>query len=801
MRISINKVQIRKSLIHLYTAIGFAVISLIFYSPLLEGKKLYQSDINQYEGMSREITDNRDNFSDEIYWIDNAFGGMPTFQLGAKFAYDILAPIHMMFRFIPRPAHTLFLYLLTMYILLMVLKIPWRIAVLGSIAFAFSTYLLIILQVGHNTKALAISYIPLVVAGLLLLKQHKLLPGFLVSLVAISLQIRANHYQMTYYMLILLGIYFIVYLVDSYRKNDVKDFITYMSLFVLAGILSLGLNAPNILSTYDYSKYSTRSQSELKLNPDGTEKEISTGLDYDYITQYSYGIFESLNLIAPRVQGGASSEDVGEDSDLYEFLIDNNVPKPQAESFIKSVPTYWGSQPILEAPAYIGASIAFLFILSLFVVKGPFKWWLLISFILSLLLSWGKNFPLLTNLFIDYVPFYNKFRAVSSIQVILEFAVPLLAVIGLNKFLADSDLKNIRRSFAIFSVPLIILFLFSGSLSFVGLYDNYYSNGYGQEIFNQIIEERKNIFNKDVLRALLIGGIIFLTLRFSKSIGRNFTFLIVSIIVFIDLYSVNSRYIDKDLFIDKSINTYQLSEIDNEILLDTLDYRVFNLSTGLSNASSSYYHNSLNGYHAAKLRRFQEYYDYLTFHDNEKLFNSLNVKYLIGKDDQDQDQLYVNPDALGNAWAVDSLLVLDNPDELLNKLKDTNISKIALGLKKSIPKDLPKIFNSKDLIEIEKVKNSSSHLTYNYNALSNQLIVFSEIYYPSGWEVFVDGEKSNFFDVNYLLRGMLIPKGKHKIDFYFSPKIVNTGINIRIITIIITFSLIAYMLYRENKWV
>ena len=801
MRISINKVQFRKSLIHLYTAIGFAVVSLIFYSPLLDGKRLFQSDINQYEGMSREITENRDAFSDEIYWIDNAFGGMPTFQLGAKFAYDVLAPIHMLFRFIPRPAHTLFLYLLTMYILLMVLKIPWRIAVLGSIAFAFSTYLLIILQVGHNTKALAISYIPLVIAGLLLLKQHKLLPGFLVSLVAISLQIRANHYQMTYYMLILLGIYFIVYLVDSYRKKDVKDFITYMSLFFLAGILALGLNAPNILSTYDYSKYSTRSQSELKLNPDGSEKEISTGLDYDYITQYSYGIFESLNLVAPRVQGGASSEDVGENSDLYEFLIDNNVPKPQAQSFIKSVPTYWGSQPILEAPAYIGASIAFLFVLSLFVVKGPFKWWLLISFILSLLLSWGKNFPLLTNLFIDYVPFYNKFRAVSSIQVILEFAVPLLAVIGLNKFLADSDLKNIRRSFAIFSVPLIILLVISGSLSFAGLYDDYYSNGYGQEIFNQIIEERKNIFNKDILRALLIGGVIFLTLRFSKLIGRNFTFLIVSLIVIVDLYSVNSRYIDKDLFIDKSINTYQLSEIDNEILLDTLDYRVFNLSTGLSNASSSYYHNSLNGYHAAKLRRFQEYYDYLTFHDNEKLFNSLNVKYLIGKDDQDQDQLYVNPDALGNAWSVDSLLILDNPDELLNKLKDTDISKIALGLKNSIPKDLPQTFESKDLIKIEKVKNSSSHLTYNYNALSEQLIVFSEIYYPSGWEVFIDGEKSNFFDINYLLRGMLIPEGKHEIEFFFSPEIVKTGINIRIITIIITFSLIAYMLYRENKWV
>ncbi|MDC1010413.1 YfhO family protein [Flavobacteriaceae bacterium] len=801
MRISINKVSIRKSLIHLYTAIGFAVVSLIFYSPLLDGKKLYQSDINQYEGMSREISDNRDNFSDEIYWIDNAFGGMPTFQLGAKFAYDILSPIHMLFRFIPRPAHTLFLYLLTMYILLMVLKIPWRISVLGSIAFAFSTYLLIILQVGHNTKALAISYIPLVVAGLFLLKQHKLLPGFLVSLVAISLQIRANHYQMTYYMLILLGIYFIVYLIYSYRNNDVKDFLKYMGIFILAGILSLGLNAPNILSTYDYSKYSTRSQSELKLNPDGTEKQISTGLDYDYITQYSYGVFESLNLIAPRIQGGASSEDLGEDSDLYKFLIDNNVPKPQADSFIKSVPTYWGSQPILEAPAYIGASVVFLFILSLFVVKGPFKWWLLISFVLSLLLSWGKNFPLLTNFFIDYIPFYNKFRAVSSIQVILEFAVPLLSVIGLNKFLADSELKNIKRSFAIFSVPLILLIVISGSFSFVGLYDDYYLNGYGQEIFNQIIEERKNIFNQDILRALLIGGIVFFILRFSKLIGRNYTFIIVSIIVFIDLFTVNNRYIDKELFIDKSINTYQLTEIDNEILTDTLDYRVFNLSTGLSNASSAYYHNALNGYHAAKLRRFQEYYDYLNFHDNEKLFNSLNVKYLIGKDEQNQDLLYENPDALGNAWSVDSLIVLNNPDELLSKLKDTDISKVALGLKNTIPKDLPKSFDSEDLIKIEKIKNSSSNLIYNYNSLSDQLIVFSEIYYPSGWEVYIDGEKSNYFDINYLLRGMLLPKGKHTIEFNFSPKIVKTGINIRIITIIITFSLIAFMLYKENKWV
>ena len=801
MRISINKVTIRKSLIHLYTAIGFAAVAIIFYSPLLEGKKLYQSDINQYEGMSREITENRDNFKNEIYWIDNAFGGMPTFQLGAKFAYDILQPFHLLFRFIPRPAHTLFLYLLTMYILLMVLKIPWRIAVLGSFAFAFSTYLLIILQVGHNTKALAISYIPLVVAGLVLLRQNKLLPGFLVSLIGISLQIKANHYQMTYYLLILLGVYFIVYLIDSYNKNDLKQYLRYIGIFLLAGILSLGLNAPNILSTYDYSKYSTRSQSELKLNPDGTEKEQTTGLNYDYITQYSYGIFESLNLIAPRIQGGASSENLGEDSDLYRFLIDNNIPKPQADSFIKSVPTYWGDQPILEAPAYIGASIFFLFILSLFVVKGAFKWWLLISFILSISLSWGKNLPFLTNFFIDYFPFYNKFRAVSSIQIILEFAIPLLSVIGLHKFLADSNLKNIKRSFAIYSIPLVIILISGSSLSFSGLYDNYYSNGYGQEIFNQIIEERKNIFNDDIIRALLIGFIMFLTLRFSKLIGRNFTFSFIFLIVFVDLYTINNRYIEKELFIDKSINTYQLSEIDKEILNDTLDYRVYDLSAGISNASTSYFHNSVNGYHAAKLRRFQEYYEYLSTHDDNKLFNSLNIKYLIGKDENNQDLLYENPDAYGNAWAVDSLIILNNPDELLNKLKETDLQRIALGIDKTIPSDIKLTYDSSELIKIEKIKNSSSHITYNFESLSDQLIVFSEIYYPSGWKVFIDGNESTYFDVDYLLRGMVIPKGTHKVEFYFSPEIVKTGINIRLITIIITFSLIALMLFRENKWV
>ena len=799
MRMSINKVLIRKSLIHLYTAIGFAVISMIFYNPLLSGKKLFQSDINQYESMSREIQENRENFSDELYWIDNAFAGMPTFQLGARFAYDILSPFHYLFRFIPRPAHTLFLYLLTMYILLMVIKIPWKKAILGSIAFAFSTYLLIILQVGHNTKALAIAYIPLVVAGLVLLRQNKILPGFLVSLLGISLQIRANHYQMTYYMLLLLGVYFIVYLIDSYKKKELNQFLKYIGVFIISGILSLGLNAPNILSTYDYSKYSTRSQSELKLNPDGSQKEISSGLDYDYITQYSYGIFESFNLIAPRIQGGASSEDIGENSNLHKFLIDNNVPRKQADDFVKSVPTYWGEQPILEAPAYIGASVFFLFLLSLFVVRGPFKWWLLISFILSLLLSWGKNFPFLTNLFIEYIPFYNKFRAVSSIQIIIEFAVPLLAVIGLNKFLSDYNVKKLNKAFLIFIIPLIILLIIKNTFSFSGLYDSYYSNAYGQEIFNKIISERESIFIKDILRAIAIGSIVFISLRLYKVLGRNSLFILIFSIVFIDLFNVNNRYISNDLFLDKSINTFQKTSIDDEILKDSTSFRVFNISNGLSNANSAFFHNSLNGYHAAKLRRYQEFYEYFSYHDNDKLFNSLNVKYLIVKDENNIDKLFVNSDKYGDAWSIDSIITHQNADDVLNKVKENDLRRVGVTFSNSIPFDISMNYNSDDLVSIQKNKNSSSHITYKIESLSKQLIVFSEIYYPSGWKVYLNGEETSYFDMNYILRAMEVPAGINQVDFYFSPSIVKTGINIRIFTIIITFSLIAYMLYKKNN--
>ena len=798
MKILIKKLLSKDFRIHIYVTIGFILASVIFYHPLLQGKKLFQSDIAQYEGMSREIKENREKFDKEIYWIDNAFGGMPTYQLGAKYPYDILAPLHYLFRFIPRPAHTLFLYLISMYILLLVFKVPWKISLIGSLAFGLSTYLLIILQVGHNTKALAISYIPLVISGLVLLKQNKKILGFILSLIALALQIRANHYQMTYYLLFIIALFFIVYLIDSYKKGEMKMFVKSISPFFLAGILALGLNGPNLLSTYEYSKYSTRSSSELKLNADGTEKEKSSGLDYDYITQYSYGIFESLNTIIPRIQGGGSREDIGEKSNLYKFLVDNNVPKNQASSFVKGVPTYWGDQPILEAPAYIGITVFFLFILSLFMIRGPTKIWLVSCIILSLLLSWGKNFPLLTNFFIENFPMYNKFRAVSSIQVILEFAIPLLASIGLYNYIKEGELKYLNKTFLIIVIPLTILLLIKSSISFIGPNDQYYKSIFGDQIVNQIIYERANMYSVDIIRAIIFSFIMYCILRFKHLFGITILSGLVGGFVLADLITVNNRYLDRELFINEDQTFFSINESNQEIIKDKSDYRVYDTSQGINGAKTSFFHNSIGGYHAAKLRRFQEAYDYFSFHNNNVMINMLNTKYIVYESETDKD-LFVNEDALGNVWAVDSISLVNSADEILDKLTKVDIEKHAITFKDSYSPDNLNQFNSNDLIEINFNRNSSKHITYKYNATSSQLLVFSEIYYPKGWSVFIDDKRSEYFDVNYILRGMVVPEGKHKIDFYFEPEIVKLGINVRLISIILTFSFIGYMFYKKDK--
>ena len=604
---------------------------------------------------------------------------------------------------------------------------------------------------------------------------------------------------MTYYLLFIIGLFIVVYLFDSYKRGEVRSFIKSISPFFLAGILALGLNAPNILSTYEYSKFSTRSSSELKLNPNGSEKEKSSGLNYDYITQYSFGVFETLNTIIPRIQGGASTENIGEDTNLYKFLVDNNIPKDQASSFVKAVPTYWGDQPILEAPVYIGITVFFLFILSLFMVRGPTKIWLVSCIILSLTLSWGKNFPLLTDFFIDNFPMYNKFRAVSSIQVILEFAIPLLASIGLYNYIKEGKLKHLNKTLLIVVIPLIVLLLIKSSISFIGPNDEYYKSIFGEQIVSQIVYERAGMYSADIIRALIFTVVVYCILRFRTLLGSNIAVISIFLLVFYDLSSVNSRYIDKDLFIDLDTEYITKSQVDLEILNDKSDYRVYNASQGLNGANTSFFHNSIGGYHAAKLRRYQETYDYFRFHNKDlNLLNMLNAKYVLSDTETGKD-LFTNEDVLGNVWAVDSISLVDSADKILDNLIKIDINKHAITFNDSYRSNNLNQFNSNDLLEIYFNRNSSNHITYKYNAESPQLLIFSEIYYPKGWNVYLDDKLSEYFDVNYILRGMVVPEGKHKIDFYFEPEIVKLGINVRLISILLTFSFIGYMLYKNNK--
>ncbi|HTG65627.1 MAG TPA: hypothetical protein VL859_04555, partial [Flavobacterium sp.] len=405
---------------HAIAILGFVLVSLIYFYPVLQRKQIFQSDIAQYTGMAKEQNDFRASENIEPYWTNSAFGGMPTYQLGAKYPYDFIGAIDDVLRFLPRPADYLFLYFLGFYGLLLVLKTDPLKAFFGAVAFGFSTYLIIILGVGHNAKAHAIAYMPLVIAGFVMVYNKKYVLGGLLTMLATALEINANHFQMTYYLLIFLLILSAYFVYLAVKNKEVKALLTSFGVLAVAGIFAIGANATNLLATAEYANFSTRGKSELTFNPDGSKNSDTSAMTRDYITEYSYGINESFNLIAPRLFGGSNHEALGKDSKMYEFMISQGVPEGQAADFVSGMPTYWGDQPIVAAPAYIGVVVFFLGILALIIDERKIKYAFLSGAVVALVLSWGKNFPALTDFFIDYVPMYNKFRAVSSIQVVLE---------------------------------------------------------------------------------------------------------------------------------------------------------------------------------------------------------------------------------------------------------------------------------------------------------------------------------------------------------------------------------------------
>jgi hypothetical protein len=810
--------NLQKFLPHLMAVLGFVLVAVFYFYPVLKGQKIYQSDIVQYTGMAKEQNDFRAEEKQEPFWTNSAFGGMPTYQLGAKYPNDFIGSLDDVLRFLPRPADYLFLYFLGFYILLMVLKIDPLKAFFGALAFGFSTYLIIILGVGHNAKAHAIAYMPMVLAGVLLVFRKKYVVGGLLTMITAALEINANHFQMTYYLLLLLLIVSIYYLIHFIKEKDFKGLAKVFGVFIIVGILAVGTNATALLATSEYAKFSTRGESELTFEPDGSKKVSTNAMSYDYITEYSYGIAESLNLIAPRLFGGSNGEDLGQDSEMYQFIINKGASPEQAAEAVSEMPAYWGEQPIVAAPAYVGIIVFFLAILSLFVEKQKIKYVLFTGVLVSLMLSWGKNFSLLTDFFINNIPLYNKFRAVSSIQVILELCLPALAVLGLYGYFKADDSKkwnSLWKSSALVGGILVSLFLFKGSFDFTVGSDGYFSEAYGADFVRVLKEDRASLFVNDILRALgylsVVFGVMYLGIK--NILSHKTTLILVGLVMVLDLFFTDKNYVNKDNFKSKREvdMPFQMTEADRNILEDTTHFRVFEAAGNMSSARSSYFHKSLGGYSAVKPRRMQQLFDYQIAKNNLQVYNMLNTKYIIQTNEQGEDVALLNPDANGNAWFIKKLKVVKTADEEMKALDSLRTKDEAVILSSETEKyqrgfvtnPYAKIqnfdFQRDSIAKIDLIEYKPNHLKYKSNNSNKGLAVFSEMYYEHGWNATIDGKETPIYRVNYALRGLEVPAGKHTIEFKFEPQVVKTGSTIVLFSSIGMLLLLIGGIYFETK--
>lgn len=788
----------------------FSLASIIYFHPILKGHKLNQSDITQFRGMVKDINDFRLEKNTEPYWTGASFSGMPAYPVSAYYPNDFVRSLDRLFRFLPRPADYTFLYFLSFFVLMMALKVNWRLAILGSLAFGFSTYLIIIFGAGHNAKAHAIAYMPLVLAGFLWIFQRKFILGFIVTALAMALEIYTNHIQMTYYLGFCLLILGIVEFVNAVKEKAIPLFTKKVAIIIAAVTLGVGANAPRLMALKEYADHSTRGKSELTINLDGSNKEITKGLDKTYITQYSYAKLETFNLFIPRFMGGGTIEKLGEDSNFYQF-IEEKAGKKVATEYSEQVLTYWGDQPIVEAPAYIGAVIFFLFFLGIFLVKGRLRQWLVAATVFSIVLSWGRNFEVVTNFFIDYVPLYNKFRAVSSIQVIAELCVPILGVLGLKAFFSseiskEEKYQGLKKAVFTFGALIIIGFAFAHMFgTFEGLRD---AQQYGEipGFLDAVIADRKAMLFSDTIRSIMLvlisGAALWLFLKGKlKPIVVIFGF---TLLILFDLISVNKKYVNADDFktARKIEKPFTKSDADKIILQDNSHYRVANFAVDLMNdGSTSYYHNSIGGYHAAKLGRYQELFDFQIAKNNIQVFNMLNTKYFIIPDDEGKPQVQQNREANGNVWFVDNLIPVQNANLEIKALDSLNTKKDAVISEKDFNKinaRFPINLDANSLIEL--INYDVTSLIYKSKTKSVHFAVFSEIFYKEGWNAYLDGVLVPHYRVNYVLRGMKVPAGIHNIEFKFEPKVIEKGKIVSLISyILLLFISIGWFFYENKK--
>lgn len=793
---------------YLGVVVLFVFASLLYFHPVLKGKKISQSDITQFQGMAKEINDYRADKNAEPYWTGASFSGMPAYQISAYYPNDFVRVIDKTLRFLPRPADYTFLYFLSFFVLMMALKVDWRLATLGSLAFGFSTYLIIIFIPGHNAKAHAIAYMPLVLAGVLWVFRKKYVLGFIVTGFAMALEIYVNHIQMTYYLGFCLLILGIVELIHAIKNDELTVFIKKAAVIISAVVLGIGANSSRIMAMKEYADFSTRGKSELTINADRTEKKQTTGLDKSYITEYSYAKLETFNLFIPRYMGGGTFEELSEDSNFYK-LIEKRAGKKVADDYSKQVLTYWGDQTIIEAPAYIGAVIFFLFFLGIFLVKGKLKQWLVAATIFSILLSWGRNFDVITNFFIDYIPLYNKFRAVSSIQVIAELCVPILAILALRD-LFSKEINNVKKRKVLekavftFGGVIVLGFLLAHVFStFEGIRDNNYKDLVG--LIDAVIADRKAMLLSDTIRSLVLviltGGILWLFLK--DKLKKNLVIVGLGVLVLFDLISVDKRYVNQEDFtnsrrVDKP---FVASNVDKQILQDTTHFRVGNfLGNPMQDGTTSYFHQSIGGYHAAKMGRYSELFEYQIAKNNMQVLNMLNTKYLIVADNKGEKQAQLNPYANGNAWFVNEIKLVDSANKEMMALDSLQTKFEAVIDNRQLDQTINLTFDKDSTATISLKKYDVTELTYESKTNRKQFAVFSEIFYKDGWNAYVDGQLTPHYRVNYVLRGMIVPEGNHTITFKFEPKVIQKGGLISLISYIILILVSAgWLLYDEKK--
>lgn len=825
----------KKFLPDLIAILAFIVISFIYFFPAItEDRILFQHDTVAGAGAGQEAKEYYERTGERTRWTNALFGGMPTYQMSPS--YDSTEPLTFVQKvyhlFLPNYVWLTFIMMLGFYILLRAFGIPAWLAGLGGIIWGFSSYFFILIAAGHIWKFITLAYIPPTIAGIVLAYRKKYLLGGIITALFMAMQILSNHVQMTYYFLFVILFMVGAFFEDAWRKKELPQFFKATGVLIVAGLIGVSINLSNLYHTYEYSKETMRGKSELKYEG-AAAKQTSSGLNRDYITQWSYGIGETFSLLVPNVKGGASVP-------LSRSEKAMEKANPMYSSLYSQLTQYFGDQPMTSGPVYVGAFVLMLFILGCFIVKGPMKWALLGATIFSILLSWGKNFMGLTDFFIDYIPMYNKFRAVSSILVIAEFTIPLLAILTLKEILTKPELlkeklKYIYISFGL-TGGLALLFAIAPRLFFptyipgneMAALQNALPADQLSPIIANLEEMRVHLFTSDAWRSFFIVtiGTLLLLAYNAKKLKATWTVAAIALLCLGDMWSVNKRYLNDEQFIPKSEQTatFRKTQTDELILQDpSLDYRVLNFAGNtFEENNTSYWHKSVGGYHAAKLRRYQEMVDHHIAKEMQAAYqevataggqmdsvnsakfpvlNMLNTKYFIFPAGQQGQTVPIeNPYTFGNAWFIDKIQYVNNANEEIDAIGQVDLQQTAIVDSKF--KEALKGVNEgyKDsLSTIRLTSYEPNQLVYETSSPQDGIVVFSEIYYP-GWTATIDGKPADIARADYILRAMNVPAGKHTIEMRFDPQSlhITEGIAYGAMALLLVGVIILIWIYRKK---